>query len=127
MSFSFFTLDTEEIVLGVNSWNWRATLEIIDSFKILDSETIYRMGCGCAYYPEISKNQAREIAKRLKCEYIDRMHNNDRILFDLSMTNEPDDGTLYQGDDVDKNYSATKEWLIEFYEFCNSCNGFSVG
>jgi hypothetical protein len=45
----------------------------------------------------------------------------------LSITDKPDDGTLYRDEDEQwKNYSTDYEWLKEFSEFCLKSKGFQV-
>ena len=49
----------------------------------------------------------------------------ERVLYDFSITDKPDDGTFYRDDQM-LNYSATYEWLSEFTDFLKDCKGFTV-
>ena len=45
----------------------------------------------------------------------------------LSITDAPDDKTIYRDNDEEwKNYSVTHEWLEEFAVFCLKSKGFQV-
>ena len=49
------------------------------------------------------------------------------VYADLSITDAPDDMTLYRDRDEDwKNYSASHDWLRDFAEFCLRSKGFQV-
>jgi hypothetical protein len=50
-----------------------------------------------------------------------------RVTMTLDITEEPDDGTFWKGDQVLRNYSARKEWLLEFCDYCRKTEGFAVG
>jgi hypothetical protein len=109
---------------NTNWWHWRTAIEIIRDMGILDEEILERIsynGCG----DEITAEQARSIGKKIQDEILPKMSENDRLLLNLTITDEPDDGKMHY-DDVEKNYSATREWLKNFVEFCLSSNGFIV-
>jgi hypothetical protein len=113
--------DTKD--LKVNAWNWRPTLELLEQFQVLDAEELERMsftGGGGQATPE----QARIIADRLEA-VLERLKSKDRILYDLTVTNDPDTFELHR-EQPEKNYSATYEWLAEFAAFCRTCDGFTV-
>ena len=49
-----------------------------------------------------------------------------RVTLNGDVTTEPDTGEFHR-DDLDRNYSTTKEWLTEFRDFCRNCpQGFQV-
>ena len=126
MSFCFINLSTQEIDLRVNSWNWKTTVAIIQSLDILEDETIDLISSACLW-GEISKSEARIIADRIEADYLSRMPEGARVTIDLSITQEEDDGRLYVGEEIWKNYSATRKWLVEFCDYCRRTDGFSVG
>jgi len=73
----------------------------------------------------VTETEAHEIGRRLNEEVLVKLHANERITYDLGVTDEPDDYTFHREDPV-KNFSATYEWLDEFTEFCLSSKGFEV-
>ncbi len=123
MGFWITDLKDETHELKVNAWNWRPTLELIEQFQILEADELERMGFtgggGTA-----TLDQARIIADRLEV-VLEDLKPKDRILYDLTVTSDPDTFELHR-EQLDKNYSATYEWLMEFAAFCRTCNGFTV-
>ncbi len=50
-----------------------------------------------------------------------------RVLLDGSATPAPDDFVMHtEPESVWRNYSASREALVEFVQFCRSCSGFTV-
>jgi hypothetical protein len=112
MGFSLHDLGDPKSIVSVNFWNWRPTVEIIRSFGILDNERLELMQIECCR-PEISTDEARAIAGRL-AEYIKKIPPNGRVLLDGTFTSEPDDFKFHVGEEVAMNYSATRDWLLDF-------------
>jgi hypothetical protein len=76
---------------------------------------------------KVSMNDAHEIGARIQQEFLPRLAPNKRIYADLSITDAPDDMTLYRDRDEEwKNYSASHDWLQEFAEFCLNSKGFQI-
>jgi len=48
-----------------------------------------------------------------------------RVLLDGSVTDEPDDHRFHS-DDLGRNYSATRSWLVQLRDFCLVSGGFDV-
>jgi hypothetical protein len=121
----FWVLDQkdEANALKINAWNWRPTLVMLEQFQILDAEQLERMsfngGNGNA-----TVEQARVIAQKLKI-MLEPLGPGDRFLLDRSTTTEPDDFVFHQ-EDLGKNYGASREWLEQFMNFCEGCQGFRV-
>lgn len=126
MSFTLLDLGAEAFELRANVWNWKPTLEIIKSFDIIDEGKLRQMnynGTGAKF----SLEEAQSIGERIEAEILPKLEPDKRIFADLSITDAPDDGTLYKDDDEQwKNYSASYEWLKEFAEFCLKTKGFQV-
>jgi hypothetical protein len=75
----------------------------------------------------ISQSEAHAIGNKLREEILPKLKPNKRIFADLSITDSPDDGTLYRDRDEQwKNYSASYKWLDEFADFCLRSKGFKV-
>lgn len=126
MSFTFVDLSSENFEFAANVWTWKPALEIIKSFDVLSNGTIRQMEYN-ATGVKLSKEEAHLIGEKIRDEVLPRMAPDKRIFMDLSVTDAPDDGTLYRDEDEQwKNYSASYEWLQEFSEFCLKSKGFQV-
>ncbi len=106
----------------VNAWNWRPTLELLRAHQVLDPEAIEMMGYQGGY--PVTAEEAKEIAVLLD-RVLAQLGAGDRILHDLTVTDEPDTFEFYR-DDLARNYSASAEWLAEFRDFCRAGVGFAV-
>ena len=126
MSFTLLDLSSENFEFNANVWNWRTTLEIIKSFDILSEGIVRQMeynGTGV----KLEKDDVHLIGERIRDQILPKLEPNKRIFSDLSVTDAPDDGTLFKDEDEQwKNYSATYEWLKDFSEFCLKSKGFQV-
>lgn len=118
-----WTLETPDgRTLGVNAWNWRPALELLESAGVLDAETAELLGYNILV--ELGGEDARRIAAFLD-SYLSTAPAGGRILLDGSVTTEPDTFEFHR-DDLARNYSATVEWLTRFREFCHAAtNGFT--
>lgn len=126
MSFTLIDNGSENYEFNANVWNWRTTLEIIKSFDILSDSTIRQMEYN-ATGVKLEKDTAHLIGERIQAEILPRLEPNKRIFADLSITDAPDDGTLFKDEDEQwKNYSASYEWLKDFSDFCLKSKGFQV-
>ncbi len=126
MSFTLLDLSSENFEFNANVWNWRTTLEIIKSFDILSEGIVRQMeynGTGV----KLEKDDVHQIGERIRDQILPKLEPNKRIFSDMSITDAPDDGTLFKDEDEQwKNYSATYEWLKDFSEFCLKSKGFQV-
>jgi len=126
MSFTLMDLGAEGFEFRANVWNWKPTLEIIKSFDILSEGTIRQMNYN-ATGVKLEKDDAHLVGKKIQEELLPKLEPNKRIFADLSITDAPDDGTLYKDEDEQwKNYSVNYEWLKDFSEFCLKSKGFQV-
>lgn len=76
---------------------------------------------------KVEKDAVYEIGERIRGEILPKLEPDKRIFADLSITENPDDGTLYKDEDEQwKNYSADYQWLKDFSEFCLRSKGFQV-
>ena len=109
-----------------NVWNWKTVLEIIKSFDVVSEGKLRQINYN-ATGAQIDQDEARLIGEKIRDEILPRLAPDKRIFSDLSITDAPDDGTLYH-DEAEKwkNYSATHDWLKEFSEFCLKSKGFQV-
>ncbi len=126
MSFTLFDLSSEKYEIHANIWNWKPTLEVIKSFNVVDEGKLRQMSYN-ATGAKFSEEETRLIGERMRDEILPKLIPNKRIFADLSVTDAPDDKTLYKDEDEQwKNYSASYDWLEEFTEFCLKSKGFQV-
>ena len=119
-------LGAESFEFRANVWNWKPTVEIIKSFDIVDEGKLRQMNYN-ATGAKFSQEEAQTIGERIRDEILPKLAPNKRIFLDLSITDAPDDGALFQDEDEKwKNYSASYESLKEFSEFCLKSKGFQV-
>ncbi len=126
MSFTLMDLGSENFEFRANVWNWKTALEIIKSLDVISEGKIRQISYN-ATGTSVSDEEAKLIGEKIRDEILVKMGPGVRILSDLSITDKPDDGTLYRdADEQWKNYSADYEWLKEFTEFCFKSKGFQV-
>lgn len=126
MSFTLMDLGAESFEFRANVWNWKPTLEIIKSFDIVDEGKIRQMNYN-ATGAKFTNEEAHLIGAKIRDEILPKLEPNKRIFADLSITDAPDDGTLFKDEDEQwKNYSASHDWLKDFAEFCLKSKGFQV-
>ncbi|MCU1288892.1 MAG: hypothetical protein JWN60_1121 [Acidobacteria bacterium] len=126
MSFTLLDLGSENFEFTANVWNWKAALEVIKSFDILSEGKIKQMnynGTGV----KLEKEESHLIGEKIRDEILPKLEPNKRMFADLSVTDAPDDGTLYKDEDEQwKNYSVNYDWLKDFSDFCLKSKGFQV-
>ena len=126
MSFTLMDTGAEGYEFLANVWNWKPTLEIIKSFDILSDGKLRQMEYN-ATGVKLTREEAHEIGEKIRDEILPKLEPNKRIFSDLSITDEPDDGTLYKDQDEQwKNYSVNHDWLKDFVDFCLKSKGFQV-
>ncbi|SEG67405.1 hypothetical protein SAMN05444920_103869 [Nonomuraea solani] len=119
-----WTLETPDgRSLHVNAWNWRPTLELLESSGVVDAETAELLGYNISV--DLSGEDAQRIATFLE-GHLAAIPADGRVLLDGSVTTEPDTFAFHR-DDLARNYSATAEWLARFRDFCRSATeGFTA-
>ena len=126
MSFTLLDQGSENFEFQANVWHWKAALEMIRDFDILDEGALRQMTYN-ATGVKISLEHAHEIGSRIRDEVLPKVGPGKRIYSDGTVTDEPDDMTLYRDSDEQwKNYSVSHEWLEEFADFCLRSKGFQV-
>lgn len=126
MSFTLMDLGSESFELRANVWSWKPTLEIIKSFDILSDGKLRQMEYN-ATGVKLEKEEAHLIGEKIRDEILPKLEPDKRMFMDMSVTDKPDDGTLYKdADDQWRNYSVSYDWLKEFAEFCLASKGFQV-
>jgi hypothetical protein len=126
MSFTLIDNGSENYEFNANVWNWRTALEIIKNFDVLSSGKLRQMEYN-ATGVKLEMEEAHLIGEKIRAEILPKLEPNKRIFSDLSITDAPDDGTLYKDEDEQwKNYSTNHEWLKDFSDFCLKSKGFQV-
>ncbi len=126
MSFTLMDLGAENFEYRASIWNWKTVLEIVKSFDIISDGKLRQMNYN-ATGVSLDKEEAHAIGEKIRDKILPNLAPNKRIFSDLSITDAPDDGTLYHDDDEKwKNFSASYDWLKEFSEFCLKSKGFQV-
>ena len=126
MSFTLIDQGSENFEFAASVWNWKAAVELLKSLDVLSEGDVRQMGYN-ATGVKVSADNAHEIGTRIKNEILPRLAPNKRMFADLSITDDPDDKTLYRDEDEEyKNYSVSHDWLAEFADFCLKSKGFQV-
>lgn len=126
MSFTLTDSSSENYEFQANVWNWKTALEIIKSFDILSEGKVKQMSYN-ATGVKLDIEEAHMIGERIRDQILPKLAPNKRIFADLSITDKPDDGTLYRDEDEQwKNYSASHDFLQELAEFFLKSKGFQV-
>jgi hypothetical protein len=126
MSFKLLDLGSENFEFNANVWNWKTALEIIKSLDLISEGKIRQMGVN-ATGVKLELDDAHLIGEKIRDEILPKVAPNQRMYSDLTVTDKPDDMTLFKdGDEQWKNYSVDHEWLTEFSEFCLRSKGFQV-
>ena len=119
-------LGAENFEFRANVWNWKTALEVIKSFDILSDGKLRQMEYN-ATGVKLEKEEAHLIGEKIRAEILPKLAPNKRMFSDLSVTDAPDDGTLYKDEDEQwKNYSASHDWMKDFSDFCLQSKGFQV-
>jgi hypothetical protein len=126
MGVSLVDRDTDETVLDVNFWHWRAIVEAIRRLHVLPDERARAlhdqwMDSG------LTREEARLVAAAMRSGVLPTLRGGERLLLDGKRTTEPDDFKMYYApDERHKNYSTDRAVLEEFVACCERCNGFLV-
>jgi hypothetical protein len=126
MSFTLIDLGAENFEFTANVWNWKAALEIIKDLDIISENHVRQLGYN-AMGVKMDVEEAHLIGQKIRDEILPKVGPGKRIYADGSITDAPDDGTIYKDEDEQwKNYSVTYDWLKDFSEFCLKSKGFQV-
>ncbi|MBK6722846.1 MAG: hypothetical protein IPG58_06055 [Acidobacteria bacterium] len=103
MSFTLIDQGSENFELPVSVWNWKAAVEVIRHLDIVGEGAMRQMGYA-ATGVTIACNDAHEIGTRIQSEiWLPRLTPGKRMFADLSITDAPDDKTIYRdGDEEEK-------------------------
>ncbi len=126
MSFTFIDMGSENYEFTANVWNWKAALEVIKSLDVLSEAMVRQMGYN-ALGIKVDREGAHILGERIRDRILPQLAPNKRMFADLSVTDEPDDGTIYRDEDEQwRNYSVGHDWLKDFSDFCLRSKGFQI-
>lgn len=126
MSFTLHDMGAENFEFSANVWNWKAALEVIKGLDILSESKVRQMSYN-AMGIKVDMAEAHLIGEQLRDKILPKLEPDKRIFADGSITDQPDDMTLFKDDDEQwKNYSVSYEWLKDFSDFCLRSKGFQI-
>ncbi|MFL6468446.1 MAG: hypothetical protein ACJ72Z_10865 [Pyrinomonadaceae bacterium] len=126
MSFTLQDMSSENFEFTANVWNWKAALEVIKGLDVVSEGKLRQMGYN-ATGVKIEIEEAHLLGEKVRDEVLPKLKPDQRIFADGTITNAPDDMTLFKDDDEQwKNYSVGYDWLKDFSEFCLRSKGFQV-
>jgi hypothetical protein len=107
--------DSQGKILEVNAWNWGMLHFVVtcSTIPLFDNETLENLRYGGI---ELLDREIRVLHDFLEAVVLPRIESGHRMLSDLSVTNEPDDGTFHR-DDLSKNYSLHHDVLVQVIDF----------
>lgn len=119
-------MGSENYEFTANVWNWKAALEVIKSLDVLSEAMVRQMGYN-ALGIKVDREEAHILGERIRDLILPQLEPNKRMFADLSVTDEPDDGTIYRDEDEQwRNYSVGHDWLKDFSDFCLRSKGFQI-
>lgn len=110
--------------LHANWWRWRPTVEVIRSLGLFDEDRLDHLSNGIGKFTEA---EAQQIANALEQQVLPGVHQGQRVLLDGTVSNQPDNGIFYRtSEEQHRNYSADRDWLVQFIAFCKASGGLYV-
>jgi hypothetical protein len=108
--------------LQVNAWNWGVLHYLVKRaglFSEDDWDPKRSNGGG-----ELDQSQVVALANLLEATVLPRLRDGERMFFDGTVTDVPDDGTFYRDEaEMWKNYSLRHDVLVSIIAFLRSTNG----
>ena len=126
MSFTLHDMGSENFEFNANVWNWKAALELIKGLDIVSENKVRQMGYN-AMGVKVDPEDAHLIGQKFRDEILPKLEPDKRMFADGTVTDEPDDGTIYRDEDEQwKNYSIDRNWVADFSDFCLRSKGFQI-
>lgn len=126
MSFTLHDMGSEGFEFTANVWNWKAVLEVIKNLDIMSESKVRQMSYN-AMGVKVELDDAHLIGTKIRDEILPKVAPDKRMFADGTVTEKPDDGTLYKDEDEQwKNYSVSHDWLKDFSDFCLRSKGFQI-
>jgi hypothetical protein len=107
--------DSQGKSISVNAWNWGVLHFTVTCArpKFLKDDFLGNLRFGGV---SLSEDQSATLLNFLEEVVLPRLKPGQRMFYDLSVTDEPDDGTLHR-DNLEKNYSLHHSVLVSVIEF----------
>ena len=108
--------------LAVNAWNWGVLHHLVASAVVLPDPVWEpkRSGGG----GDLDADQVAALAAFLADTVLPRLDDGERMFFDGTITDVPDDGTFYRDEaEMWKNYSLRRDVLVGVIEFLRRAGG----
>lgn len=126
MSFTLHDMGSENFEFSANVWNWKAILEVIKDLDVFSEGKVRQMGYN-AMGVKVDMEDAHLIGAKLRDQILPKLAPDKRMFADGTVTDEPDDGTIYKDEDEQwKNYSVSHDWVKDFSDFCLRSKGFQI-
>lgn len=126
MSFTLHDMGSEGFEFNANVWNWKALLEVVKNLDIMSESKVRQMGYN-AMGVKVDLDDAHLIGSKIRDQILPKLAPDKRMFADGTVTEEPDDGTIYKDEDEQwKNYSVSHDWLKDFSDFCLRSKGFQI-
>ena len=126
MSFTLHDMGSENFEFSANVWNWKAILEVIKDLDVFSEGKVRQMGYN-AMGVKVGMEDAHLIGAKLRDQILPKLAPDKRMFADGTVTDEPDDGTIYKDEDEQwKNYSVSHDWVKDFSDFCLRSKGFQI-
>ena len=126
MSFTLHDMGSENFEFSANVWNWKAVLEVIKDLDVFSEGKVRQMGYN-AMGVKVDMEDAHLIGAKLRDQILPKLAPDKRMFADGTVTDEPDDGTIYKDEDEQwKNYSVSHDWVKDFSDFCLRSKGFQI-
>lgn len=126
MSFTLHDMGSENFEFSANVWNWKAILEVIKDLDVFSEGKVRQMGYN-AMGVKVDLEDAHLIGAKLRDQILPKLAPDKRMFADGTITDEPDDGTIYKDEDEQwKNYSVSHDWVKDFSDFCLRSKGFQI-
>jgi hypothetical protein len=118
---SITLVDGPDRSLKVDAWNWGVLISTIEQARpaLFQDVELRRMRSGGA---ELPAGAVELLRRHLEASVLPRIGPGERMLHDLSVTDEPDDGTFHR-DQLERNYSLQREVLVTVIDFLSSARG----
>jgi hypothetical protein len=107
--------------LQVSAWTWGPIHDLVAAAGILPAD-LWAMTRYNWTGAELDEQQTATLADFLESRVLTRLRDGERLLADGTVTDVPDDGTLYR-DDLSKNYSVRREMLVRIIDFLRAAKG----
>ncbi len=108
--------------LKVNAWNWGVLHHLVERAGIFSDDLWVpkRYNGGGA----LDEDEVVRLADHLAAQVVPLIGEGERMFFDGSITDVPDDGTFYRAEDeLWKNYSLTRQVLDDVISFLRAAGG----